>query len=94
MSICTTCNRDPDRMNGPVSECSHVECPHRRHAWSERPGRELFKGPHPTPPKDADPVPLDKFYRQRGYGALRWAVITAISTLGVVVIVATRNTPV
>jgi hypothetical protein len=31
--------------------------------------------------------------RQRGYGALWWAVITAISTLGVVVIVVTRNTP-
>jgi hypothetical protein len=26
---CTTCGRDPKRMNSWIAECSHVECPHR-----------------------------------------------------------------
>lgn len=53
------CNRDPERMNSAVAECSHVQCPHRRKAWSERPTpAELFKGPWPTN-KSADPKPLN-----------------------------------
>lgn len=54
---CGTCHRDSQRMNSAIAECSHVECPHRRHAWSERPSTS-FKGPWPTN-TDADPVPLD-----------------------------------
>jgi hypothetical protein len=34
---CNVCARDPERMNGELSECSHVECPHRRRAWSDKP---------------------------------------------------------
>lgn len=59
MSKCTTCNRDAKRMNSEIVECSHVECPHRRHAWSERPsGRENFKGPWPKN-VDRDPKELE-----------------------------------
>ena len=54
---CGTCNRDPQRMNSEFSECSHSECPHRRHAWSERPSPS-FKGPW-AKNTDTDPVPLD-----------------------------------
>lgn len=56
---CTTCTRDPLRVNGFESECSHIECPHRRKAWSERPTRDdLFRGPWPKA-QEADPKPLD-----------------------------------
>lgn len=60
MSVpCNTCARDPGRMNSDFAECSHIDCPHRRRAWSERPSRaQLFKGPWPAN-KDADPKPLD-----------------------------------
>jgi hypothetical protein len=55
---CKTCDRDPHRMNSAVAECSHIDCPHRRKAWSERPQpAELFKGPW-RKNADADPVPL------------------------------------
>jgi hypothetical protein len=58
---CGTCQRDSERMNSSVSECSHIDCPHRRKAWSERPTvSELFRGPWPTKTEDADPIPLDK----------------------------------
>lgn len=60
---CPTCHRDPERLNNEVAECSHVECPHRRHAWSERPSpASLFKGPWPVN-VDADPVPADVVLR-------------------------------
>lgn len=36
-SDCQTCHRDSKRVNSDWSECSHVDCPHRRRAWSERP---------------------------------------------------------
>lgn len=56
---CAVCERDPARMNSAVAECSHVDCPHRRRAWSERPKpAELFKGPWPKN-KDSDPRPLE-----------------------------------
>lgn len=56
---CNVCTRDPSRMNSDLAECSHIQCPHRRRAWSERPSpAELFKGPWPKH-KDADPVPAD-----------------------------------
>lgn len=59
-AACGTCARDPERMNSDVAECSHVECPHRRHAWSERPTlAELFTGPWPKR-ISADPLPLDR----------------------------------
>jgi hypothetical protein len=58
---CRVCHRDPMRVNSLVSECSFVDCPHRRVAWSERPTRaELFKGPWPKN-EDADPMPLYRF---------------------------------
>jgi hypothetical protein len=45
--------------NSRIAECSHAECPHRRHAWSERPTRqELFRGPWPKN-EDTGPTPLD-----------------------------------
>jgi hypothetical protein len=40
---CPTCNRDPDRMNSEWSECSHVDCPTRRHNSSEGPVRGYRK---------------------------------------------------
>lgn len=56
--VCAVCNRDPDRMNSDIAECSHIECPARRKAWSDR-KRPTFKGPWPKN-VDQDPIPLDK----------------------------------
>lgn len=57
---CTVCHRDPKRVNSAVAECSHVDCPHRRRAWSDRPTREeLFRGPW-SKVVDRDPVPIDE----------------------------------
>lgn len=57
---CTVCRRNPERMNSAVAECSHVDCPHRRRVWSDRPTREdLFRGPWPKV-VDCDPVPIDE----------------------------------
>lgn len=36
-SDCQTCRRDRTKVNSEWAECSHVDCPHRRRAWSERP---------------------------------------------------------
>lgn len=54
---CVVCTRDPKRMNGEFSECGHLDCPHRRRAWSERPAPQ-YKGPW-TKNEDKDPDPLD-----------------------------------
>jgi hypothetical protein len=58
---CTVCNRDPNRCNSAVAECSHVECPSRRKAWSDG-----LQGVHPPAPFHAPrkrltdgPVPVD-----------------------------------
>jgi hypothetical protein len=56
-SKCVTCGRDPERMNSHVAECSHVDCPNRRKAWSERP-RPAHRGPWPKS-ENGDPIPLD-----------------------------------
>ena len=56
---CSTCSRDPARMNSEVAECSHCDCPHRRRAWSERPTpAQLHRGPY-RKNVDRDPRPLD-----------------------------------
>lgn len=56
---CAVCLRDPERMNNAMAECSHVDCPYRRHAWSERPQPgELYRGPWPRFTEE-DPKPLD-----------------------------------
>jgi hypothetical protein len=37
---CTVCSRDTNpktAVHEPRWECSHVDCPHRRSSWSERP---------------------------------------------------------
>ena len=58
-ALCEVCRREHERMNSDVAECSHVDCPHRRRAWSDRPSRsDLFKGPYPKA-KSADPKPVD-----------------------------------
>lgn len=57
---CATCNRDPKRMNGHFSECSHVDCQHRRRAWSERPTGHEYMLHEPKKPEDGDPLPLDQ----------------------------------
>jgi hypothetical protein len=57
---CAVCSRSPRRMNSERAECSHVDCPHRRHCWSERPRpADLFRGPWPKN-VESDPVPLDR----------------------------------
>lgn len=57
---CAVCHRNPKRMNSAVAECSHVDCPHRGRAWSDRPTREgLFRGPWPAN-EDRDPLPVDE----------------------------------
>ena len=56
---CDLCQRNPERMNSEHAECSHCDCPHRRHAWSERPTRDtLYRGPWGRY-TEADPRPLD-----------------------------------
>lgn len=63
---CTTCNRDPERMNSDVAECSHVDCPYRRKAWSERPTpAQLYRGPWPAKKLNDDPRPLDAELRPK-----------------------------
>lgn len=47
MSLCPTCGRDPTGRVNSHHECSHVDCPNRRKAWSERPSPVDF----PPPPK-------------------------------------------
>lgn len=60
MKKCTICSRDYKRMNSAIAECSHIDCPYRRNAWSECPSTdELFRGPWPKN-EDKDPAPLDK----------------------------------
>lgn len=49
-TTCTTCNRDPKRVNNEHGECSHRDCPHRRRCWSERPEHAAhfpFEPKHP-----------------------------------------------
>lgn len=58
---CNVCTRDPKRMNSDIAECSHIQCPHRRTAWSERPTRaDVFRGPWTKPEPEGDPKPLDR----------------------------------
>lgn len=60
MNKCVVCQRDPQRTNNTIYECSHVDCPSRRKAWSERPTpQQLFRGPWPKN-TEADPAPLDE----------------------------------
>lgn len=58
MSACTVCQRNPERMNSDIAECSHVDCPNRRKAWSERP-QPTFKGPWKKN-VSRDPMAADK----------------------------------
>jgi hypothetical protein len=53
---CATCGRDPAKVNTWFAECSHVDCPHRRKAWSDGTGIPLAP---PADNRDADPLPLD-----------------------------------
>lgn len=60
-TTCNVCSRDPSRVNSTFAECSHIQCPHRRTAWSERPTKaDLFRGPLPTPERDRDPEAVDR----------------------------------
>jgi hypothetical protein len=61
MDKCAVCQRPPERMNSTMAECSHVDCPHRRTAWSERPKPERKRAyPENYRRNEADPTPLDK----------------------------------
>ena len=42
---CAVCTRDPAQVNNERRECSVVNCPHRRVAWSERPTAEQHQPP-------------------------------------------------
>lgn len=55
---CKVCSRDPATTNTTFKECSHIDCPYRRRAWSERP-EPTYRGPWPTN-VDEDPKPLDQ----------------------------------
>lgn len=59
---CVVCHRNEFLQNTPTRECSHVECPSRRKAWSERP-EPTPQGPWPVN-VDADPLPLTDLYPQ------------------------------
>lgn len=48
MPACSTCHRDPARVNSDFSECSVADCPHRRHCWSE--GVSTHHAPPPVCP--------------------------------------------
>lgn len=61
---CVVCAREPARINNHMGECSHVDCPHRRRAWSERPSAaDLYRGPWKKN-ESADPQPLDVVVEQ------------------------------
>lgn len=47
---CTTCNRDPARMNNDFAECSHVDCTHRERCWSSGTGSEPWRPEKPHDP--------------------------------------------
>lgn len=60
---CLTCGHSALARNNEHFECSHVDCPHRRHCWSEHPTKaQLFKGPWPKS-VDVDPKPLDEEFK-------------------------------
>ena len=48
-AVCRVCRRNPDTTNSNVAECSHVDCPHRRTAWSERPRPHVYDEDKPHP---------------------------------------------
>lgn len=37
-SCCGTCKQDPQERFGLFGECSHIDCPNRRRAWSDGTG--------------------------------------------------------
>lgn len=39
---CTTCGRNPDRMNSNVAECSHIECPSRKPVTADATWQQLY----------------------------------------------------
>ena len=53
---CAVCKRDPARANGELAECSHIDCPHRRKAWSERPTPQPRRR-WPEQPRKERPTP-------------------------------------
>lgn len=55
---CGVCARDPNRMNSDIAECSHVECPKRRRAWSDR----VIPRPRPARPDNDTEKPLNKVF--------------------------------
>lgn len=58
--VCSVCGGDPEKKNSAWNECSHVQCPSRRKAWSESPQAiDFFKGPWPEN-VDQDPLPIDQ----------------------------------
>lgn len=48
MTNCPICGRDPAKANDEAHECSHVDCPSRRHCWSDG-----------TPPPSRKPREID-----------------------------------
>lgn len=58
---CAVCQQNPERMNSHYHECSHVACPHRRVAWSERPSPVVLG--LRTRLAELDELPLDRIFR-------------------------------
>lgn len=58
---CNVCSRNPERMNSAIAECSHIQCPFRRVAWSERPQPAA---PAKAKRMDTDLIPLDTFLQK------------------------------
>ena len=49
-AVCSTCQQDPKQRFGLFGECSHIDCPIRRRAWSDGTGaavRALKPVDHP-----------------------------------------------
>lgn len=46
--LCPTCGRDPKKVNSEWSECSHVECPSRKHDFAQPTGGMRERQPEPT----------------------------------------------
>lgn len=63
---CAVCKREVRNVVRWNRECSHVECPNRRTAWSERPTKaDLHRGPWQTY-EENDPLPIDVELKLKG----------------------------
>ena len=55
---CTECGRNPRTINSDMSECSVIDCPHRRRCWSDGTGLAQRQARPPSGPGE----PFDRLF--------------------------------